>query len=118
MNTGYKEVSGTFYHNDTKPEVIDVLERVRHNHVRVEIAYGDTTTGRLWGDKHAGYIGRSCGTIKIPLLVHNNRSLGGNGLLDDCIVRIRYANKKNRKSLGGVLFEIKEIPELIAPILI
>jgi hypothetical protein len=40
-----------------------------------------------------GTIGRSTGTIKIPLLINNSRSFGGPGLLDDCIIKITVDKK-------------------------
>lgn len=82
---------GTYYHKDTPDKVIEILERCRKNHTRVQVFYGDTKTGRDWHEEHdtMGYIGRSTGPISIPILVYNSRSYGGGALLDHCIVRIR-----------------------------
>jgi hypothetical protein len=35
-----------------------------------------------------GYVGNSMGPLRVPLLIHNRRSLGGGAVLDHCIVRI------------------------------
>lgn len=35
-----------------------------------------------------GYVSRSYGNVKIPLLIKNSRSIGGTGILDDSIVKI------------------------------
>ena len=109
--TEYNVVNGTSYHVDTPKKVIDVLEKARLSRecasesmpYRLRIYLGDTKTGRDWEEIYdvTGYIGRSTGTIKIPLLVHNSRSTGGPGMLDHCIVKIRHANKRT----GGVLYQ-------------
>ena len=43
----------------------------------------------------AGYIGRSTGSQKIPLLIYNTRSMGGDHILDHCIVKIATAVGKH-----------------------
>ena len=82
----------------TPDEVIAVLETARQNQTRLHISLGhtDNDEGKLGEDwleefMSYGYIGRSTGTNKIPLLVHNTRSFGGPALLDYCIVRIRIS---------------------------
>lgn len=40
-----------------------------------------------------GTVGRSTGKVKIPLLVHNSRSMGGGGILTHCIIGIRLSRK-------------------------
>lgn len=87
---GYQEVNGTFYNKSTPKDLIEVLERARENKTRIVLDYGDTKTGKSWGEVNdiKGYVGRSTGTIKIPLLVFNSRSLGGGGMLDHCILSV------------------------------
>ena len=90
----YQLVDGTSYHEKTSIEVIRILERCRLNRIRLHISYGETegaNEGLDWLEENDvyGFIGRSMGPNKIPLLIHNRRSLGGPGLLDHCIVRIR-----------------------------
>jgi len=104
--------NGTSYGNDTPPRVVQILEAARLAHKRGEgyrlrIVYGDTATGKPWGDQHGegwcGYIGRTCGPqMKSPLLLVNRKSIGGDLIHTGCIVRIEHANKKN----GGVLYDI------------
>jgi len=93
----YKIVDGTSYHVDTSPAVINALEYVRANNIRITIDYGDTKTGQSWHEEHdiTGYVGRSTGQNKIPLLIYNKRSFGGGSILTHCILSIRYANKKD-----------------------
>ena len=90
-------VNGTTYHKDTPAEVIRILEAYRGDRTkRLRLAYGDTETGRDWGETNdvEGYIGRSTGTQKIPLLIHSLRSTGGPAILGHCIVRIQLAKGK------------------------
>lgn len=87
----YQVVNGTSYHAETPAAVIEVLERARLNRNRLHISYGDAVTGKDWLEEFdvTGYLGRSTGPIKVPLLIANRRSLGGGAILDHCIVRIR-----------------------------
>lgn len=90
----YQNYNGTSYDQRTPIEVIRILEHARLNRDRLHVSLGFTegpSIGQDWLEENDvyGFIGRSTGTIKIPLLIHNRRSLGGPGLLDHCIVRIR-----------------------------
>lgn len=87
----YKIVNGTSYDTRTPDEVIQILERSRMSRTRLHISLGDTETGRDWLEEHDvfGHVGRSAGQVKIPLLIATRRSIGGSGILDHCIVRIR-----------------------------
>ena len=114
MTKEYKERHGMHWDARTWNYVIDVLETARQNHTRVHVSLGYTehhvvnwrnnpgtlfmeeplgakVVGRDWLEEFGsyGYIGRSTGSIKVPLLICNKRSLGGPALLDHCIVRIR-----------------------------
>jgi len=93
-------LNGTSY-SGFNPEIARIIEKHRIRGTRLRFHWGDTETGRDWGDIHdvAGYVGRSCGPVKIPILVHNRRSLGGGAIMSS-IVRIRYANKQD----GGDIY--------------
>jgi hypothetical protein len=93
--------SGTCYHFETPKKVINLLEKALKDGVEVRIFYGDTVTGQSWHDEYdvVGRIGRSTGSIKIPLLVPVGDS-GGSGLLDHCIIRI--------DSRDGLLYQHKK----------
>lgn len=100
----YQVCNGTYYNAKTSIEVIANLETIRSNGTRIVLDYGDTENGREWGDGRyksldVGTIGRSMGPVKIPILVSNSRSMGGGGILDNCIVRIRASKGK------GVLYQ-------------
>ena len=101
--TDYKEVNGTFYKKDTPKDLIEVLERVRENRIRIVVDYGDIKTKKSWEEEYdiKGYIGRSTGEIKIPILIYNSRSTGGGSLLDNCILSVK-TTKGNK-----TLYELK-----------
>jgi hypothetical protein len=83
--------SGFWFDAETLPAVVSWLVRLHTTKDRVIIEYGDQKTGQAWGPNttpNAGTIGRSMGPIKIPLLIRTRRSMGGEGLLEACIVRI------------------------------
>jgi len=87
----YKKLdNGTCYAEETSDKMIELLEEIKEEQTRVRFHWGDTKTGKDWGDTYdvKGRIGRSTGSIKFPLLVYNRRSLGGDGILTDCIVKI------------------------------
>jgi hypothetical protein len=92
-------VNGTTYNDKTPRAVVDILERARQSRERICIRYGDTETGRDWGDpRMCGRVGRSTGAVKIPLLIKTSRSTGGEGLLEHVIIRITGSG-------GQVLYE-------------
>lgn len=108
----YKVANGTFYHIDTADEIIKVLENARLYDKRVRVFYGNTQTGKDWMEIYdtIGTIGRSCGSIKIPLLIKSKRSFGGGAILDHCIVKITIDKETVYKNPKYYLpnMEIKE----------
>lgn len=97
----YQIVNGTSYDTRTPDAVIRVLENARQSRTRLHVSLGETEgrlAGRDWLEEWdvIGYVGRSMGPIKVPLLIANRRSLGGGAILDHCVVRIQ-------ESAGGRL---------------
>lgn len=87
----YKIINGTSYDARTPTAVVTVLENARQNRTRLHISVGDPESGGDWleeFDTH-GYVGRSMGPVKVPLLLATRRSSGGGAILDHCIVRVR-----------------------------
>lgn len=86
----YKVCNGTYYHRDTDDSMVKRLEDIRQLGQRVRFHWGDTATGEDWGDRYdvMGTIGRSTGSVKVPLLIQTRRSTGGIHFLDHCIVKI------------------------------
>ena len=95
----YVEVNGTSYHEGTPHAVVAALETARIAGLRIVIAYGDSATGRDWGESidTAGHLSRSRGPVKVPILLKSKRSSGGGALLDHCIVRIRESSGAKRE---------------------
>lgn len=85
----------------TPVKVQQVLTAIYASKVRVRVWLGDTATGEAWPEEHdvLGVIGSSTGMTPIPLLINNSRSLGGHGVLDNCIVRI------DRTDGGGTIYK-------------
>jgi hypothetical protein len=86
--------SGTCYHADTPVPVIELLEQLRQSRRKIRLFYGAPETGQSWHEEHdiIGCIGRSTGSIKVPLLIEPGES-GGPALLDHCIIRIDTPRK-------------------------
>lgn len=97
----YKLIDGTCYPVNTPDEIILICENARKKGIRLRFDFGDRETGRSWNEVNdiTGYIGRSTGSYKIPILVFNRRSLGGGSLLTDCVVKISLS------SGGRVLYQ-------------
>ena len=95
MNT--KVINGTTFHNETPIEVCNILNDAISSRLskRIRIFFGDKETGKDWNEfyDNIGYVGRSTGLIKIPLMIHNTRSTGGGAILDHCIVKITVDKK-------------------------
>lgn len=94
----YKVNQEMWFNPLTPDRVILLLIQAQQNNTRLKLTYGDILTGKEWGDVESGTIGRSTGSIKIPLLIKTKRSLGGGGILTHCIVKIEYTNKKNGRA--------------------
>jgi hypothetical protein len=86
----------TWYDEETPQAVVRILERARKNGSVLRIFLGDRSTGRDWMEEHdtIGRIGRSTGTIRVPLLVAEGES-GGGALLDACIVRVASSDGRD-----------------------
>lgn len=79
----------TYFDPGTSPKVARVLELCRSNGTKVRLIQGDTSTGRSWLDEHdvVGTIGRSMGTLKVPLLIESGACCGS-AILTACLLGI------------------------------
>lgn len=117
--TTYKEINGTSYHQETSDRICTALEDARLKGLRVRLFYGDVKTGKAWDEEHdvTGKISRSMGRIKVPILIHNDRSNSGGALLDHCIVRLQTTDGKVLYSHPGFhtsTFTVKAIEPFTA----
>lgn len=86
---------GTTFKTDD-PSLMRALDDLRGSRIRVKVTY-DSDWGSFGKDHDFGYVGRTTGWVKAPILLHNSRSHGGFILDDDHILRIE-------SSKGGNLF--------------
>ena len=86
----YTTVNGTSYDINTDKKIVSILDDAIINRKRLKLDYGNTETGENWNECYdiIGRIGRSTGTIKIPLLILTSRSYGGGAILDSSIIKI------------------------------
>lgn len=92
----YKEIDGLFFHKDAPEEVCKIICAAYRDKNRLRFHWGDIKTGEDWGDVNdiTGTVGRSTGSIKVPLLIKTSRSSGGGAILDNACVKIVDAKSK------------------------
>ena len=91
----YKVVDGVSFYEGTNENVINILLDAMKHKDRIRIFFGDAESGADWCETYdtMGTIGTSCGMTKVPLLIHSIRSMGGEAISTDSIVKITR-NKK------------------------
>lgn len=104
METKYFEKNGTSFSINTNNNCANILNELILTKKRVRLFYGEQHIGEDWCERFdtIGYIGRSNGKIKIPILLSRKDSSGGFPILTDCILKIvetrtnkiLYLNKK------------------------
>lgn len=79
----------TYFDPGTDPSVARVLEHCRQRDTVVRLILGDTGTGESWLDEYdvVGRIGRSTGSLKVPLLVAPGED-GGPAILTACVLAV------------------------------
>ncbi len=79
----------TYFDPGTAPELARTLESCRKAGNKVRLVLGDTTTGESWLDEYdvVGTIGRSTGSLKVPLLIEDGE-YGGGAILTACVLCI------------------------------
>ena len=106
----YYEKDGISFMKSTKEECANVLNEAFKNKRRIRLFFGNKKTGEDWCERFdiMGYIGRSNGTHKVPLLLYRKNSSGGFAILTDSILKI--VDTKTKKVL--YLDEIYKVPKL------
>jgi hypothetical protein len=79
----------TYFDPGTDAKVARALERCRRSNAKVRLVLGDADSGRCWLDEYdvVGHIGRSAGTLKVPLLIEPGAEYG-TAILTACLLRI------------------------------
>lgn len=79
----------TYFDPGTPPEVARVLESCRKALDKIRLVLGDPSTGESWLDEYdvVGTIGRSTGSLKVPLLIEDGEH-GGGSILTACVLCI------------------------------
>jgi hypothetical protein len=79
----------TYFDPGTDPKVATVLEQCRRRDLLIRLMLGDTATGESWLDEYdvVGSVGRSTGTLKVPLLLAPGEH-GGPAILTACVLAI------------------------------
>ena len=85
-----KEFGGFYFPENTSYLLKECIIRCYENKQRVRLWYGDALTGKSWNEENdiCGYIGKSTGAQKVPLLINSNRSLGGGAISVDSVLKI------------------------------
>lgn len=92
--------------------LINILLRAYKYGFRVRVFYGDIHTGRSWNEEYdvTGKIGRTCGKIKVPILLKRKDSNYGGALLLSSVIRIDdIEDKKTLWKLSNFHVEPMEI---------
>jgi hypothetical protein len=84
------EFKGIYFGKNTPEKVKQIVSSNIGRSNRFRFWYGDGITGKNWNEENdvCGYIGRSTGPKKIPLLIAKKTSDGGGALMDDSIIKI------------------------------
>jgi hypothetical protein len=80
---------GTYFDPGTDAKAAKMLESCRTRDRKIRLILGDTRTGEAWLEEHdvVGRIGRSMGSLKVPLLIEPGEH-GGCAILCACILAI------------------------------
>lgn len=86
----------TTFDPHTAEAVKALLENARLKHLRLRLYMGDAATGLDWNEEHdvLGYISRSMGPIRVPILIKTQASSGGPAILTACIVKLQSVDGK------------------------
>ena len=86
----YIQHEGTSYDKDTDPEVMRIFSKYMHAGIRIRIFLGYKETGIEWNEEcdTMGYVGRSSGKYKVPILLKTGLSSGGGAVLTAHILKI------------------------------
>jgi hypothetical protein len=92
--------SGTSYEAGTPPEISGIIDQEMDSNNRLRLFYGNTETGNDWNEEFhtIGYVSRSSGKVKVPILLPHADSKKGITILTTHIVKIIKINNSRRGS--------------------
>ena len=94
---------GTYFYKDTPVEVKALLGTLEMTGARVEIRYGDITTGRDWGHMHRvlGHVLRAKGRLEVPfyVLAYHHAAKSRHPIWTSCVVKVSLTND------GSILYK-------------
>ena len=84
-----RKSTSTYFDPGTPEAVRRILERYRQSGDTLRVVLGDPDTGRDWHEENdvVGRVGRSTGSMKVPLLIEDAAD-GGAAILTRCVVRL------------------------------
>jgi hypothetical protein len=90
----YSEFNGMWFADGTPESIKIALVNGYRSNYRFRLWYGNAESGKSWNEENdiCGYIGKSGGSVKIPLLLPNNSSRGGGELMAGCIKKVVYVH--------------------------
>ena len=116
----YKVCNGTFYSAEALDGAILALEYARVNKIRIRIFYAYKTTEEkengvkdsefdvleVWKDENdcIGWLGRSIGDIKIPILLSSSSSCFGSPIVESRVVLVKTTGGRALFSADGLKF--------------
>lgn len=96
MTKKYVVMGSLSVYEGTDIKVAQILNSYLNSYnERIRIFYGDKNTGRDWLEEYdnMGYIGRTTGNNKVPILIKTRNSSGGGAISTDSIVKIMVGKR-------------------------
>lgn len=92
----YSEFYGMWFADGTPEKLKTVILNGYRSNCRFRFWYGDVESGGSWDEENdvCGYIGKSGGNIKVPLLLNKSNSTGGVELTNNIVKIYNITLKK------------------------
>lgn len=100
----YQVINGLRFSEGASPQVIKAVQKCMEQDIRVKIDFGDTKTGEPFNQafESFGYIkAKADGDFMYPILVNDRKSMEGEPLRDDSIIKIEGSNSAE----GGLIYQ-------------
>ena len=110
-------VGGMHFAPEAKKEVIEWLLTSYEREQRIRFFYGEN--GKPWNEEcdTIGHVGRTTGSMKVPILIKNSKSTGGGEIIVSLIIRIDTKGSNGKIATvyddGTPADEFYHVPNLI-----